>query len=216
MSAKTWHHYKTWAIRLALTIIVAISVAVIAQKIWLSSYSNVDHGNTLAEVMEGLRREDVEVLAAFTSNGKKLFEYTESKKKNVRIQERHEKLLDDYEGLIILHNHPTAEEASFSSSDLKCLAERNAAYGIVVSKNRSYVLAANGRWGWASQITEYIERRSDQKKKLLVEDEKGESFITHVTDKSIMSGVAEEFGMEYYEWPIKEASSVEISDAIIK
>ena len=73
MSAKTWHHYKTWAIRLALTIVVAISVAVIAQKIWLSSYSNVDHGNTLAEVMEGLRREDVEVLAAFTSNGKKTF-----------------------------------------------------------------------------------------------------------------------------------------------
>lgn len=178
----------------------------------LESLSNIDHGDTLAEVMEGIRREDFEVTAVFTADGEKLFEYTSYSGDNVQLSAEHVQLMRKYDGIIRLHNHPLECHASFSRSDLESLVGCHAGYGIIVSKNATYVVTPNRKWPSVDEIDTFMREHTDMMEVVWPPDYDEE---IPVTTKELMELVAEEYDLRYYEWSKSKVSSEEVARAIL-
>lgn len=185
-------------------------------EISLEELSNIDHGATLAEVMERIRGEDFEITAIFTPNGEKLYEFTEYKDVSVEITNAHVQLIKRYgSGLVFLHNHPVWDQASFSSLDLEMLAGYQAGYGIVVSKNDTYVLLANQKWPDKEKIGEFVRLRPDLTQSIWFKGSSGKLKELPVTTRELMELVAEEYNLSYYEWDKTKVSSEEVAAAIL-
>ncbi len=178
----------------------------------LDSLSNIDHGDTLAEVMEGIRREDFEVTAVFTADGEKLFEYTSYSGDNVQLSAEHVQLMRKYDGIIRLHNHPLECHASFSRSDLESLVGCHAGYGIIVSRNATYVVTPNRKWPSVDEIDAFMRGHTDMMEVVWPPDYDEE---IPVTTRELMELVAEEYDLRYYEWSKSKVSSEEVAQAIL-
>lgn len=178
----------------------------------LDSLSNIDHGDTLTEVMEGIRQEDFEVTAVFTADGEKLFEYTSYSGDNVQLSIEHMNLMRQYDGFIRLHNHPLSCHASFSRNDLGNLAKYRTGYGIIVSKNATYVVTPNRKWPSVDEIDSFMREHTDMMEVVWPPDYDEE---IPVTTKELMELVAEEYNLRYYEWSKSKVSSEEVAQAIL-
>lgn len=174
--------------------------------------SNINHGDTLAEVMEGIRQEDFEVTAVFTADGKKLFERTNYSKDHVELDVECVRLMLQHDGIIRLHNHPLVKHASFSREDLKNLANCAVGYGIVVSKNTTSVVTPNHEWPSADEIDTFMRKHTDMMKVVWPE---GYAEELPVTTRELMELVAEEYDLSYYEWNKTKVSSEEIAQVIL-
>jgi len=177
-----------------------------------ANLSNIDHGDTLAEVMEGIRQEDFEVTAVFTADGEKLFEHTNYSGDNVQLDVEYVRLMHQYKGIIRLHNHPLACHASFSRNDLKNLANCQAGYGIVVTKNETYVVTPNHEWPPVDELDAFMREHTDL---MEVVWPKGYEEELPVTTRELMELVAEQYDFSYYEWNKAKVSSEEIALAIL-
>ena len=178
----------------------------------LESLSNIDHGDSLAEVMEGIRQEDFEVTAVFTADGEKLFEYTSYSGDNVQLSAEHVQLMRKHDGIIRLHNHPLECHASFSRSDLESLVGCHAGYGIIVSRNATYVVTPNRKWPSVDEIDTFMREHTDMMEVVWPPDYDEE---IPVTTKELMELVAEEYDLRYYEWSKSKVSSEEVAQAIL-
>lgn len=178
----------------------------------LEALSNINHGDSLAEVMEGIRQEDFEVTAVFTADGEKLFEYTSYSGDNVQLSAEHVQLMRKYDGIIRLHNHPLECHASFSRSDLESLVGCHAGYGIIVSKNATYVVTPNRKWPSVDEIDTFMREHTDMMEVVWPPDYDEE---IPVTTKELMELVAEEYNLRYYEWSKSKVSSEEVARAIL-
>lgn len=177
--------------------------------------SNSDHGETLVEVMEGIREEDYEIIAFFTEDGEKLFEHTDHDGTRVSVDDVHLRFLDRYENVIVVHNHPVEGEASFSSADLDLLASVQAKYGIVVSRNDNYVVFPNGKWPKPEKLTDYISKHSDLFEHVRFYGEDGSAQLIPVVTARLMKLVAQKYDLGYYDWPKSEVSAEEIAEIIL-
>lgn len=177
-------------------------------------FSNIDHGPTLAEVMDGIREEDFEVTAAFTSDGRKLFEYTNYQFGNVRTTTAHARLLAQHSDLVFVHNHPVWGEAAFSADDLRRLALCDADVGLVVSKSRIYVIAPNQAWPDPDALHAFVIDHSKFMQESWVTLPNGEICEYHGVTRQLMELIAEEYDLQYYEWTTDQVSSQEVADAL--
>lgn len=164
--------------------------------------------------MEGIRQEDFEVTVAFTLSGKKLFEYTEFKQTRVEIPQKNADLLRQYDNLILLHNHPVIEQASFSIDDLEFLARYSSAYGVIVSKNDSYVVSPLGKQQETKELKKIFEQNKNCSEGIWVVDN-GELHFIRLTNQRIMETIADQCGMKYYQWNTSAVSSEEIATALL-
>lgn len=125
------------------------------------SESNADHGDTLEEVMEGIRYEEYEHKAVFY-DGHKLFETTDFDPWGVSYffsyitpyqDEVRAKMVD-------LHNHPLPNY-SFSYIDLKDLfLHKHVDTSIVVTCDANYILTApRGGWPELSELRAFFKKR---------------------------------------------------------
>lgn len=178
----------------------------------LEALSNIDHGDSLSEVMEGIRQEDFEVTAVFTADGEKLFEHTSYSGNNVQLSAEHVQLMRKYDGIIRLHNHPLECHASFSRSDLESLVGCHAGYGIIVSKNATYVVTPNRKWPSVDEIDTFMREHTDM---MEVVWPSGYDEEIPVTTRELMELVAEEYDLRYYEWSKSKVSSEEVAQAIL-
>lgn len=177
--------------------------------------SNIDHGETLAEVMDGIRSEDFEVTAAFTADGVKLFEYTDYSSTSVEVTDAHARLMRRQDKLIFVHNHPVWDEAPFSSSDLEKLVYYDASVGVVVSKADTYVIMPRHGWPAPNQISDFIREHSDLTATIWFQGVDGTADDVRVTTKKLLELVAEEFDLCYYEWDNSIVTSAEVAAAIL-
>lgn len=184
-------------------------------EISLEEFNNIDHGDTLAEVMEGIRAEDFEVTAVFTADGEKLFEHTDYRTFKVETDVPRLRMMRQYKNLIFLHNHPVQEKASFSSLDLDMLADFQAGAGIVVSKNDTYVIIPNRKWPTKEEIAQFVRDRPDMMGTIWPQSPSGELWAQTVTTRELMELVAEEYDLSYYEWSKTRVSSEEVAAAIL-
>lgn len=174
--------------------------------------SNIDHGDDIVEVLEGIRQEDFEVITAFTEDGEKIFEYTDYDKTSVFLSDVHLRLLRDHDNVILAHNHPVEEAAAFSKGDLATLICAQATYGMVVTKTHNHVVFPRGEWPKAEKVAKYIDKHADFAT-YICHPSDPEKLIP-VTTKPLMTRIADKYDLAYYEWPNWEVSSAEIIGAI--
>jgi len=185
----------------------------------LADLNNIDHGDTLAEVMDGIAQEDFEITAAFTSDGEKLFEHTDYQDFNVWTDDEYVALLERYHDLIFLHNHPLEAEASFSGDDLAKLAWYNASCGIVVSKSEIYAIMPQRQWfrRWPSPevFQPYMDQHTDLLHTIACRDVDGKSRQIVTATNELLIQLAAEYDLCYYHWNNTEVSSAEVAAAVL-
>ena len=79
-----------------------------------AKYSQYDHGDTLQEVENGIRGENVEYLAAFDKDGNKLCEVSDGKNNSVGLPDELMTYLKDNGVEVVTHNHPGNNSLSFA------------------------------------------------------------------------------------------------------
>lgn len=177
--------------------------------------SNIDHGDDLATVMDGIREEDYEVMAVFDSEGHKLFEQTNYNPVTVYYTEAQKQLLQLYRGadLIFLHNHPVWEEASFTIADLRSLSWYQAAYGVIVSKNQSYIITTHDQWPKPEVMEQFLLERQN----LMAEIHPAnvpDGMTISVVPSQVIAELAEAYNLDYYCRHKHSITSQEIAGAI--
>ncbi len=141
-------------------------------------FANADHGNTIAEVMAGIRDEEYEILAVFDQNETKLVEYSSHSTRQVVLPEEALASLEQAEQLTFVHNHPDdGRNATFSTTDLVEAARCEVAQTIVVSGDYIYSIRP-GAGGWPDYrlIRNYGNSFADQWKT----DEAGGMFMVEI------------------------------------
>lgn len=172
--------------------------------------SNADHGDTLEEVISGLRDEDYEYIVAFYGDSK-LFEVTNFDEGRVTYDCSWPKSLATE--MITVHNHPSVGY-SFSYTDLdgfcRCQLYNTA---IVVSDDAVYTLSASEGWPTPKELKNYlyarfgVDFRSDEqiaptiladleRKGYVIVRRDGSSIGVGLTSKTV-SELAEYFGLTY-------------------
>lgn len=162
----------------------------------VSSTVGCDHGETLDEVIENLRDEDFEVIVAFTSNGRKLFEQTDWSRSQAFLQPDQLELLNQLPGEILIHNHPNVD-APFSSNDLALLSEIRAGQGLVVGRNTLYSLRPRQAWGNANEMYDFSSKASElgpAYRQVLMDDKGNEAIYA---TNALLYYVADRFNLEY-------------------
>lgn len=121
--------------------------------------SNADHGDTLEEVMLGIKEEPYEYHAEFI-NGTKVYEVTNYSTTRVTYYSGLQANGDDY--CVDIHNHPTIDgesECSFSYTDLMTFCRSdNAIFDqhIVVTSDHIHMLEAPNGWPTQDDIALYF------------------------------------------------------------
>lgn len=117
--------------------------------------SNADHGNTLKEVLYGIRYEKHEYAVAFYGE-RKMFEFTGDSEADVNFSAWWpEEMTKEMVGV---HNHPLV--GSFSYTDLEMLC-RTRLYGsaIVVDSENVYRITAPDGWPTQEELQKYFSDR---------------------------------------------------------
>lgn len=165
--------------------------------------SNADHGDTLRDVMWGIRNEETEFLVIFDGTEKTL-EYTNGSNHEVVIEVNKDLILG--EGSILLHNHPIAE-ASFSLTDFGTFAKWQVEEAVVVTSTRTFRLTAPNGWPTAEEIDGFLDENwkkdfgSMEQEGLtgsvIETNEDGESERFWYSKSPLIERIAEEFGLVY-------------------
>lgn len=100
---------------------------------------DADHGNTIAEVLRGLRDEPIEYLAVFNANGVKIAETTLYDTTQVRSHDAVFQAMYRQGNCIKIHNHPSTH-SGFSENDVVAAIQYRASKTIVVAQDLIYTL----------------------------------------------------------------------------
>lgn len=121
--------------------------------------SNANNGETLDEVENAIRSQDFETMAAFSSKGKKLFEWTDNERSSVSPPKEWAKYYKDNDGSIITHNHPSS--SSFSTVDLVTAAKHNIYEMRIASREYDYSLKSPNGWPDAKELEAFADKQED-------------------------------------------------------
>lgn len=105
----------------------------------LSQATRSDHGNDLATVMDAIRHESLEYWAMFDEEGRKLTEGTLLSPIACSVVQK------DWQRVwrsvrVDVHNHPGADETSFSAADFYSTVCQMSQYSVVVTPSYNYIL----------------------------------------------------------------------------
>lgn len=121
-----------------------------------------NHGSNTQEVMEAIRNENLEYLACFSLNGKKLAEgtYFSPIKCNITTEDWND-ICCKGEEVMEVHNHPDCYNVAFSAQDLKSFLQKDfIRKTIVVTKDYNYILekVGNGYEDLQDDAKAYVEK----------------------------------------------------------
>lgn len=168
--------------------------------------SNVDNGETLDEVEDAIRGQAFETMAAFSADGKKLFEWTNEEPSSVQPPKEWHKYFTENNGAVITHNHPSS--SSFSGTDLNTAATYNIPELRIASRKYDYSIKAPQGWPNAEEMMEYAESQGEmfkrQAEKLTrIGRLSKEEVFSWVIEKKVVS-VANKYGLDYNKTRRKE------------
>lgn len=104
-----------------------------------------NHGDTIPEVMMNIRNENVEYVAFFTKDERKICESTINCPTMTTVSKDDLNLILQNPGGVMVHNHPGDEPIAFSPEDLTYLASGVCSKSIVVTPSFCYIMdASNG------------------------------------------------------------------------
>lgn len=121
-----------------------------------------NHGSSLKEVMEAIRNEELEYLAFFDLEGKKLAEgtYLSPDKCNITTEDWHS-ICHRGEEVMKVHNHPSRSNVAFSAQDFRSfLCQDFIRKTVVVTKDYNFIMEKIGNGYEASQddAKAYVEK----------------------------------------------------------
>lgn len=161
---------------------------------------NVDHGDTIEQVMEAIRDVRYEVCAAFDSEGHKLYEYTDRDALQVEIPlELAEYAIEGGEE-IFLHNHPNG--AAFSKQDIRSLIIRNVPEAIVVTSSKTFRLVAENGWPDLEDAMMYLDNLTEnfglaQSQGLIRVTVMEQDNVRYITTAKLVEAFADRFGVTF-------------------
>jgi len=121
--------------------------------------------------------------------------------------------------LIFLHNHPVADEASFSSDDLAKLAWYDAACGVVVSKSEVYVIFPKrerlNRWPSPEVFKPYMDQHVDLLHSIPSRGADGQPCQLVTATNELLAQLATDYDLDYYHWSKGEVNNAEVAAAIL-
>lgn len=165
----------------------------------LITCSNVNHGETLDEVIKNLRRYPFETMVFFDGKMNKLLETSDGNQDNVRLDNGLAVCLSFFDDITFVHNHPGGD-TTFSGVDLyfPCAEDMRTQIRslIVVSPNYLYQLELRGEaWPSQDEMWDFVAGLIDDDRycdKIMVDGEQKQVF----NDLAIEC-VAEEFDLVY-------------------
>lgn len=158
---------------------------------------------SIENIIQEIRNQDFETLAAFDADGRLLFDTTDHLGREVTMSAEQVTQFQEQNGVLIIHNHPGS--TSFSAMDLYAEAKRNTQRAIVVTYDRLYILSP-GRKGWGDpdELMSAHQYYHEYYEQLTVED--GNSAfgrVRWVYDQTV-AAVAEDFGLDYWQIELKD------------
>lgn len=119
---------------------------------YVFSSADIGHGTTITDFSRNVRSEEYEYLAAFTTDGRKLFECTSTDQIRVIVPSQLQTLYHNYGGSTIIHNHPLEGDTAFSIADLVIAASMDVKTMVVVSPDYTYTIGPSDL-GWPTTTT---------------------------------------------------------------
>ena len=125
-----------------------------------AKYSQYDHGDTLQAVEDGIRGENVEYLAAFDKDGKKLCEISDGEEASVELPPELLDYLEKNGVKVVTHNHPGNNSLSFPDIHVATTLELNEMRA--ASSLYDYSIKP-GKDGW---VDDFLSMTADEMNKL--------------------------------------------------
>lgn len=117
--------------------------------------SNANHGNTLKEVLSGIRYEKHEYAVAFYGEHK-VFEFTDNDDDSVDFSAWWPEEIA--EGMVGVHNHPLVGSLSYTDLEMLCRTRLYRA-AIIVDSENVYQLSAPDEWPTQEELQKYFDDR---------------------------------------------------------